>query len=89
MKYNIGNKLCLSKIIDLYDLSILSYRYSNRNNNQLVEETMRSAFAANPRVKPIIHSDRGYKYTSYLYHGSMEECLFVQSMPRAGFCLDN
>ncbi|GAB2324335.1 hypothetical protein IRB23M11_19570 [Alkalibacterium sp. m-11] len=89
MKDHVGNKLYLSAVIDLYDLSIVSYRYSNRNNNQLVEETIREAFAANPQAKPLIHSDRGSQYTSYMYHGLMEEYGFVQSMSRAGYCLDN
>lgn len=88
MKDHVGNKLYLSAVIDLYDLFIVSYRYSNRNNNQLVEETIRAAFAANPQVKPLIHSDRGSQYTSYMYHGLMEEYGFVQSMSRAGYCLD-
>lgn len=89
MKDSSGNKLYLSAIIDLYDLSIVSYKYSNRNNNQLVEETLRAAFESNPQAKPMIHSDRGSQYTSYMYHGLMEEYGFVQSMSRAGYCLDN
>lgn len=89
MKDSGGNKVYLSAVIDLFDLSIVSYKFSNRNNNELVEETIRSAFTANPKATPMIHSDRGSQYTSYMFNGLMEEYGFKQSMSRAGYCLDN
>lgn len=84
-----GNKTYLSSVIDLYDLSIVSHVFSRRNNNDLVEKTIQKAFENNPGAKPIIHSDRGSQYTSYMFHGLVDEYGFTQSMSRAGYCLDN
>jgi len=89
MKDNSGKKTYFSAVIDLYDLSIVSHAFSRRNNNDLVEETIKKAFKNNPNAKPIIHSDRGSQYTSYMYHGLVEDYGFTQSMSRAGYCLDN
>lgn len=84
-----GNKAYLSSVIDLYDLSIVSHVFSRRNNNDLVKKTIQKAFENNPSAKPIIHSDRGSQYTSYMFHGLADEYGFTQSMSRAGYCLDN
>lgn len=84
-----GNKTYLSSVIDLYDLSIVSHAFSRRNNNDLVKKTIQRAFENNPGAKPIIHSDRGSQYTSYMFHGLVDEYGFTQSMSRAGYCLDN
>lgn len=84
-----GNKTYLSSVIDLYDLSIVSHVFSRRNNNDLVKKTIQKAFENNPGAKPIIHSDRGSQYTSYMFHGLVDEYGFTQSMSRAGYCLDN
>lgn len=89
MKDNSGNKTYLSTVIDLYDLSIISHVFSRRNNNDLVQKTIQKAFEENPDAKPIIHSDRGAQYTSYMFHGLVEKYGFTQSMSRAGYCLDN
>lgn len=53
-------KLYLSAIIDLFDSSIVSYVFSNSNNNKLVNDTFNKAIESNPEAKPIFHSDRGF-----------------------------
>ena len=49
-KYGVGKKAYLSAIIDLYDGSIVSYRFGRSNNNPLVFETMKPAIQTLPLV---------------------------------------
>jgi len=82
-------KLFLSAIIDLYDKSIISYELSNHNNNKLVFDTFDKAIEANPYAKPILHSDRGFQYTSKIFKMMLDKNGVIQSMSRAGKCIDN
>ncbi|WP_229172590.1 IS3 family transposase [Bacillus cereus] len=75
-----NRKIYLSAIIDLYDYSIISHVISNRNNNALVMDTLKAAFQANPSAKPLIHSDRGFQYTSHEYNRLKEKFGFKVSM---------
>jgi len=62
--------LYLSCIKDLYDNSIISYKISNKNNLELVIDTLTLAFdkVGYDSIKGLIlHSDRGIQYTSKLY----------------------
>ena len=47
------------------------------------------AIAANPDVHPIFHSDRGYQYTSRVFHQKLEDAGMTQSMSRVAHCTDN
>jgi len=77
-KYGNGKKAYLSAVIDLYDNSIVSYVFGHSNNNLLVFQTMKLALnALKSGEHPLIHSDRGYQYTS------------KGSMSRVGRCIDN
>ncbi|MDY2575608.1 MAG: IS3 family transposase, partial [Bacilli bacterium] len=82
-------KLYLSAIIDLFDRSIVSYVFSNSNNNKLVFDTFDKALEANPGAKPIFHSDRGFQYTSKQFKFKLDEAGMIQSMSRVGKCIDN
>lgn len=82
-------KLYLSAIIDLYDRSIVSYIISCRNDNDLVFRTFEKAMEANPGVTPLLHSDRGYQYTSRVFRKMLEDSEIIQSMSRVGRCIDN
>lgn len=84
-----GSKLYLSAIIDIFDKSIISYVTSTQNNNNLVMETIEQAFRSNPDCRPMIHSDRGFQYTSYDYHALKNKYGFSVSMSRVSKCLDN
>lgn len=91
-KYYVGTevkKLYLSAILDLCDKRITAYRIGTSNNNQLVFETFDDAVNANPEAHPLIHSDRGFQYTSKLFHAKLEAAHMRQSMSRAGHCIDN
>jgi len=84
-----SKKLYLSAIIDLYDRSIIAHMLSTRNDNVLVFETYKSAIVANPDAKPILHSDRGFQYTSPAFQSMLKAQGMVQSMSRVSRCIDN
>jgi len=91
-KYYVGvevKKLYLSAILDLYDRRIVAYRIGSSNNNQLVFDTFDNAVASNPDSHPMFHSDRGYQYTSKIFHAKLEAAKMRQSMSRVGRCIDN
>jgi putative transposase len=84
-----GKKAYLSAILDLGDRSIVSYVLGRSNNNQLVFETFDLAVAANPSVKPLFHSDRGFQYTNRLFKNKLDNIGATQSMSRVSRCIDN
>ncbi|WP_212934539.1 DDE-type integrase/transposase/recombinase, partial [Robertmurraya siralis] len=63
LKYG-TKKAYLSAIRDLYDGSIVSYVLGHYNNNNLVFKTLDKATALLNGERPLIHSDRGFQYTS-------------------------
>lgn len=79
----------LSAIIDTYDQSIVAWKISRSNDNQLVKDTLNLAFEANPGVKPYIQADRGSQYTSGMYREMSLKYGFKISMSRVSKCLDN
>lgn len=89
-KYGHSKKAYLSAIRDLYDGSIISYVMGHRNNNQLVFDTIDLATATlKPREHPLIHSDRGFQYTSHGFKRRIEAAEMTHSMSRVGKCIDN
>lgn len=91
-KYYVGaevKKIYLSAILDLYDRRIVSYKIGDSNNNDLVFSTFDEAVALNPDAHPLFHSDRGFQYTSKIFHNKLMEADMRQSMSRVGRCIDN
>jgi putative transposase len=89
-KYGSSKKAYLSAILDLYDGSIVSYVLGHSNNNNLVFETLDKATELlNEEEKPLIHSDRGFQYTSRGFKSRINEAQLKQSMSRVGRCIDN
>lgn len=84
-----SRKLYLSPIMDLYDNSIIEYRFSFKNNNHLVFSMFDKAIEKHPDAKPIFHSNRGFQYTGNLFKNKIEEAGMTQSMSRVGKCIDN
>lgn len=82
-------KLYLSAILDLYDRRIVTYQISEFNNNDFVYDTFDEAIILNPDAHPIFHSDRGNPYTSRVFRYKLVKAGMIQSMSRAGRCLDN
>ena len=62
---------------------------SKTNNNSLVMKTIKAAIEANPGVTPILHSDRGFQYTSKEYVREVSKARITRSMSRVGRCIDN
>lgn len=89
LKYGLGQKAYLSAFLDLGDNSIVSYVLGHRNNNALVFETFDRAVKANPYAQPLVHSDRGFQYTSKVFRAKLDQAGCVQSMSRVGRCIDN
>jgi putative transposase len=87
-KYGSTQKAYLSAILDLHDNTVVSYVLGRSNNNGLVFQTVKLALKAAPGSKPMLHSDRGFQYTSLrfkrLFAGNL-----TQSMSRVGRCIDN
>ncbi|SLK30881.1 transposase [Mycobacteroides abscessus subsp. abscessus] len=89
-KYGNGKKAYLSAIIDLYDKSIVSYVLGHSNNNNLVFKTVRAAICQLSKGEfPLLHSDRGYQYTSKEFKRIIEKAKLKHSMSRVGRCIDN
>ena len=83
------HKIYLSAIMDLCDRRVVSFVIGDRNNNPLVFSTFEAAVAANPGAHPLLHSDRGFQYTSRIFHQKLVDAGMIQSMSRVGHCLDN
>lgn len=88
-KYGHGQKAYLSAILDLHDKSIVSFVLGHSNNNPLVFKTLQLALEAAPCSKPMLHSDRGFQYTSTIYKEMLDAADMKQSMSRVGRCIDN
>ena len=88
-KYGHNKKAYLSAILDLYDNSIVSYVLGYRNDSQLVFKTLDMALESYPDAKPMLHSDRGFQYTSHGFKRKIDKAQMTQSMSRVGRCIDN
>jgi transposase InsO family protein len=66
-----GQTLFLSVIMDLFNNEIVAFHMSSRNDNELVLSTVRKAVEKRGDVSgTILHSDRGFQYTSHDYHNT-------------------
>lgn len=90
-KYGSSKKAYLSAILDLYDGSIVSYVLGHSNNSDLVFKTLDQATALldGDQDHPLIHSDRGFQYTSHGFKRRIDAAGMVQSMSRVGRYIDN
>lgn len=79
----------LSVVQDLYHNEIVGYRLSNRNDLQLVLETLDEVRKKTDVQGTVIHSDQGFQYTSAAYNKRLKEFGMVGSHSRKGNCLDN
>ena len=82
--------LYLSMIKDLYDNSIVGYKYATRMPASLVIETVRAAVKnAKPSGGLILHSDNGFQYTSRAYYNVAKANGIKPSMSAVGCPYDN
>lgn len=87
-KLKTGNKVYLSAIYDLGSNKIISHEVSPSNNNELVFNTFNKAIKKNNTKGIILHSDRGYQYTSRQFKNILEQRGMIQSMSRPGRYID-
>lgn len=88
-KYGHGQKAYLSAILDIHSNTIVSCVIGHSNNNKLVFETLDQALEATPGATPMLHSDRGFQYTSSAFKKKLDKAKMKQSMSRIGRCIDN
>ena len=84
-------KVYVSAILDLYDGSLISIVFSQKNNTDLVM----SMFEDMPKKvlkqldNMLIHSDQGILYRTVRYHDFVRQHNITQSMSHRGNCYDN
>ena len=83
------HKVYLSAILDLFDRRIVAAVIRDANDNALVHETFDRAVAENPDAHPLFHSDRGFQYTTRVFHDKLAAAGMTQSMSIVGNCIDN
>lgn len=88
-KYGSHSKAYLSAILDYGANEIVAFKLSNRNNNALVNHTISQIEDLVIPTQTLLHSDRGYQYTSKDFKKYIEKHQLVQSMSRVGKCIDN
>lgn len=84
-----GNKVYLSSIYDLGSKKIISHEINTSNNNDFVFKTIKKAMRGRNTKGILLHSDRGYQYTSPSFKALLIEKGMIQSMSRVGKCIDN
>ncbi len=81
--------LYLSAIQDLYNNEIVAFHISERNDIKLVLDTLDKIAKKRDVTRTIIHSDRGFQYTSSTYNNRLEQLGIIGSHSRKANCLDN
>ena len=67
---------------------MVAYHLSNRNNNTLVRDTVAQITDVIMAAVTLIHSDRGSQYTSHFFNHFIDEFDLIQSILKAGKCID-
>lgn len=80
----------LSTIQDLFDGFIISHHLARVNSLELVLDTLKRA-KQKEQLSPtlLLHSDRGFQYTSHSYAALLQNYAITPSMSRPGNCWDN
>ena len=81
--------LYLSAVQDLYNNEIVAWKISERNDLDLVIDTLTELTSKRNVYRSIIHSDQGFQYTSIKYHQTVEQLGMIGSHSRKGNCHDN
>lgn len=85
-----GKKVYLSSIMDLYSRDVIAYKISNRMTTDIVVDVLNEALSKQKDVTGLIlHSDRGFQYTSYEYKAICEANGIKISMSPKGSPVDN
>ena len=82
--------LYLSAIMDLYSRKIVGWSMGDKNNTELVEDSLKMAVAHRGDIKGVLlHSDQGAQYASTSYQQLLSDNHIICSMSRKGNCWDN
>jgi putative transposase len=84
-----NQRLYLSVIYDLFNREVVAYQISERNDIKLVLNTVKKAIKKRDVHGTLLHSDRGFQYTSRQYNKLIQRYNIISSMSRKGNCLDN
>lgn len=57
--------------------------------NPLVMDTLDEAVRQKPDAHPLVHSDRGFQYTSAQFYTRLKKHHMKQSVSRVAHCIDN
>jgi len=79
----------LSVIQDLFNNEIVAWKLSDRNDLELVLNTVEKWTKKKDVAEAVLHSDQGFQYTSKTYNNRLEEYGIKGSHSRKGNCLDN
>jgi putative transposase len=79
----------LSVIQDLFNNEVVAWKVSQRNDLQLVLDTVEDLSKKRDVQEAILHSDQGFQYTSKQYNKRLKELSMKGSHSRKGNCLDN
>jgi putative transposase len=79
----------LSAVLDLYNNEIVAWKLSERNDLELVLDTLKQLKGKTFTKKALIHSDQGFQYTTKAYEKQVKELNIQGSHSRRGNCLDN
>lgn len=88
-KYGQHSKAYLSAILDYGSNKIVAFKLSKHNNNALVRDTVRQIEDDLVPTHTLLHSDRGFQYTSHGFRNFVKKHQLTHSMSRVGKCIDN
>lgn len=79
----------LSVIQDLFNNEIVAWKLSERNDVELVLDTIKQWARKRDVSEAVLHSDQGFQYTSQAYNTQLEVLGVKGSHSRKATCLDN
>jgi transposase InsO family protein len=79
----------LSAVLDLYNNEIVAWELSNKNDLDLVKNTLKKLERKCFSQDVLFHSDQGFQYTTKSYEKKLEKLQIQRSHSRRGNCYDN
>ncbi|MCF6409120.1 IS3 family transposase, partial [Pseudalkalibacillus salsuginis] len=79
----------LSAVLDLYNNEIVAWELSDRNDLELVTDTLKQLEGKSFHKDALIHSDQGFQYTTNSYDKQLTNLKVRGSHSRRGNCHDN
>jgi putative transposase len=79
----------LSAVLDLYNNEIVAWELSERNDLELVLNTLKQLEEKPFSKNALLHSDQGFQYTTKSYENQLKELKIQGSHSRRGNCHDN